>query len=419
MNLHSILQTVAIGLLVLAFGAFVTLLLFPGAGMQISRLLGLYQKAQALQFLGIGVAGILVALNALTSYRRARAMEGVAKELAVASREQARAATEQARATCDAELGRRQERLHQGVEHLGHESVAVRLGGAYELFHLAEDTATLRQTVLDILCSHIRRTTNQDTYRSRQRSNPSEEVQSLLTLLFTSRQVICQGLRIDLQGSWLNGATLCAAYLCGANLSEARLKGADLVGAQLQGADLSWARLQVAGLSWARLQGADLVGARLDAASLSRANLHGADLARSTLRGAVLSRTHLQGAFIVGANLQGADLTEAQFQGVRSHVDYPESFAQRITQSIGEETDLSGAIFGGGLKPTDVESILGGMYSDAADDLREKLTPHVDKSVTYELPEHSGAVTGAYTEEEAKKWIAEYEEAVGESEEEG
>lgn len=420
MNLFTILQNILIALLVLALGALVCLLFIPYAGTQISAVLDLYPKTETLKFFGIGVAGLLVALNALMAYKRAREMEAVAKAQAEAASEQARAATEVALARRDAEQGRRHERLHNGVEHLGHESVAVRLGGAYELFHLAEDTETLRQPVLDILCSHIRRTTGQDTYRRTHRSNPSVEVQSLLSLLFASRRGFCEGLQIDLQGSWLNGATLCAAYLCGANLAEARLQGADLVGAQLQGADLSWAHLQSAGLSWARLQGADLVGARLDAASLSRANLHGADLARSTLRGAVLSRTHLQGAFIVGANLQGADLTEAQFQGVRSHVDYPDSFEQRIAQSIGEETDLSGAIFGGGMTLEEVESIVDGMYHETANALREKLTPHVGKTTSYELPEHCGAVVGAYTDEEAEKWIAEYGDATAaEPEEEG
>ena len=415
MNLFLILQSVLIALLVLALGAFLCFLFIPGAAFSMSVVLGLQQRADTLKFLGLGAAGVLVALNALMSYKRAREMEAVARAQANAAVEQARATAEQARASRDAELGQRHLRLHNGVEHVGHESVAVRLGGAYELLHLAEDTETLRQPVLDILCSHIRRTTGQDTYRRRHRSNPSEEVQSLLSLLFASRRGICKGLEIDLQGSWLNGATLCAAYLCGANLAEARLQGADLVGAQLQGADLSWAHLQVAGLSWARLQGADLVGARLDAASLSRANLQGADLARSMLRGAALGRTHLQGAFIVGANLQGADLAEAQFRGVRSHVEYPDSFNQRITESIGEETDVSGAIFGGGLTPEEVESILDGMYHETANALREKLTPHIGKRTSYELPEHSGAVIGAYTEEDAEKWIAEYKEAMGEA----
>ena len=419
MNLFLVLQTVLIALLVLVLGALVCFLFIPGAGHSISAVLGLYNKAETLKYMGIGAAGLLVALNALMSYKRAREMEEVARTQANAAAEQAMAAAEQARARRDAELGRRHQRLHFGVEHMGHESVAVRLGGAYELFHLAQDTEALRQPVLDILCSHIRHTTEQDTYRRRHRSKPSEEVQGLLNLLFASPSGICNGLRIDLQGSWLNGATLCAAYLCGANLAEARLRGADLVGAQLQGADMSWAHLHMAGLSWAKLQGADLVGARLDGANLSRAHMQGADLARSMLHGASLSQTRLQGAFLVGAHLQGADLSEAQFQGVRSFVEYPDTFVRRVTESVGEETDLSGVVFSGGLTSEEMDSVLDGVHHETATTLREKLTSHVGGKITYELPEHSGAVIGTYTEEDAEKWIAEYKEATGEAGEEG
>ena len=102
-------------------------------------------KFKALKFLGIGMGGILVALQALMSYKRAKAMEDTAKA--------------QADAVSKTEDGLRQERLKNAIEHLGHDSDSVRLGGAYELFHLAEDTKELRQTVLDILCAHIRQTT--------------------------------------------------------------------------------------------------------------------------------------------------------------------------------------------------------------------------------------------------------------------
>ena len=91
----------------------------------------------------------------------------------------------------------------------------MRLGGAYELFHLAEDaedTENLRQTVLDILCAHIRQTTGESKYREAHRSKPSEEIQSLLTLLFVQEHEVFKGYHIDLQGSWLNGAISRSAF---------------------------------------------------------------------------------------------------------------------------------------------------------------------------------------------------------------
>ena len=155
-------------LLVLAFGAFVGVLLSECAEKYISKLLGLSDKNEALKFLGISMGGILIALQALMSYRRAKAMEGTAES-------QAKATEEQAKANQHTEEGQRQERLRNAIEHLGHDKESVRLGGAYELFHLAEDTEDLRQTVFDILCAHIRQTTGESKYREAHKSKPSEE----------------------------------------------------------------------------------------------------------------------------------------------------------------------------------------------------------------------------------------------------
>ena len=49
-------------------------------------------------------------------------------------------AKSQADAVLKTEQGQRQDRLKNAIEHLGHKSDSVRLGGAYELFHLAKDT---------------------------------------------------------------------------------------------------------------------------------------------------------------------------------------------------------------------------------------------------------------------------------------
>ena len=76
------------------------------------------------------------------------------------------------------------------LKHLGHRSFAVRMGGAYRLFHLAKDTKDLRQTVLDVLCAHIRQTTSDQAYRDEYTSRPSVEIQSLLTLLFVQQNDI-------------------------------------------------------------------------------------------------------------------------------------------------------------------------------------------------------------------------------------
>ena len=278
----------------------------------VSGLIGLTAKNKILTFLGIGMGGILFILQVLASHRRAKAMEDAANEQANSAKAQARATEEQARANENTEQGLRQERLKNAIEHLGHSSDSVRLGGAYELFHLVEkDNKDLRKTALDILCAHIRDTTGTDGYRGSPK--PSEEIQSLLRLLFVQDHEIFKGLQINLQGSWLNGADLQKARLQGAILTEAHLQGATLAEAQLQeanlvqaclqGADLCEAQLQKADLSKARLQGAILQGAKLQCAQLIESYLQGANLFEACLQEANLHWAYLQGAYLDKAYL--------------------------------------------------------------------------------------------------------------------
>ena len=458
-----------IGVLGLVFVVFVAVMVFDCAERGILKLLGLEEKYEALKFLGIGMGGAVLALQAVIANKRAQAMD--------------KTATAQLKANQATEQGQRQERLKNAIEHLGHESDSVRLGGAYELFHLARDTPDLRQTVLDILCAHIRRTTREPEYRKGYKRNPSEEIQSLLTLLFVQEHRVFTGLHINLQGSCLNGSNLSQArlekarleeaQLQGAHLEEAQLQGAHLEGAQLheahlegaqlheahlegarlheahlegarlheaylggaclqgarleeaqlQGARLEEAQLQGAHLEEARLQGAHLVGARLQGADLGDACLQGADLGGARLQGAHLEGAQLQGTHLVGAQLQeaylggaclqGARLVGAQLQGASSDLRYSkQSFEASINKRIDKESELLGVIFAGGLTPEAVDRMCNGLSDGAANELQEKLREHIGKPESNKLPENSGARRGKYTKEDAAQWIAEYKTAL-------
>ena len=404
-------------LLVVLFSAFVAVMVSENL-CWISPYLGLTKKNETLTFLGIGMGGILLALQAVIANKRAQAMEDAANA-------QADAVKEQAKANQNTEQGQRQERFKNAIEHLGHPSDSVRLGGAYELFHLAKDTKELRQTIFDILCAHIRQTTGEKKYREDYPSKPSEEVQSLLTLLFVQDHEVFKGCHINLQGSWLKGSNLyrarlrdadiSAVQLQGAGLADAQLQGAFLAGVQLQGARLVGAQLQEALLTKAQLQGARLTNAQLQEAFLEEAQLQGAFLVGVQLQGAILAEAQLQGAILAEAQLQGAILVGARLQGTTNQNwrGLPE-FKQRIRNSIGKDSDLSMIIFGGGLKREDVNSLVKDLSDENARQLRAELEPHIDKPLCYQLPENSGAITEAYTEEEAEQWIAEYEEAMSE-----
>ena len=410
------LDVILAGLLIFLFLLFLAVMFLEIIETRIVQLLGVSQKSEVLKFLGIGMGGLLLALQALASHKRAKAMEEAAKA-------QAEATGEQAKANQNAEKGQRQERLKNAIEHLGHQSVSVRLGGAYELFHLAQDTEDLRQTVLDILCAHIRRTTGENEYRKKHKSKPSEEIQSLLTLLFVQEHEVFKGLHINLQGSWLNGTDLNHAHLEKAVLIEAYLQEARLGGAYLQEANLEGAHLQGARLVGAHLQGAELEWAHMQGAWLGEAHLQGANLEGAHMQGANLEGAHLQGAWLVGAHLQGADLgrthlqeaclVEAQLQGVTSQEMFL-TFEKQIEGRIGQRSDLSGVIFEGGLSQEGLDSLFKGLPDGRTKQLREKLMPHVGKPASHQLPKNSYAITGFYTKKEAEKWAAEYKKAMSE-----
>ena len=384
------------------------------------------------------MGGVLLALQAVIANKRAVAMENAANaqvDVANAQGEvaqaQAKAIKQQAKANRITEEGQRQERMKNAIEHLGHQEVSVRLGGAYELFHLAQDTAHLRQTVLDILCAHIRQTTSGSKYRDVYKSKPSEEIQSLLNLLFVQNHKVFKKPHINLQGSWLNGVQLSDARLEGAILSRASLEGAHLSWARLQRATLIGGNFQKANLEETQLQGADLNKAQLQGAWLECACMQGAYLRGTQLHGADISDAELQGAFIYEAVLQGVDLTGAEMQGafIRNS-DFQEatfdnvslegvtsqtntiSFETQIIDRIGEESDLLGMNFTGGLKQESIDDLVNVLEDDYGKELGASLTRHVNQPVSHELPEDSSAKVGSYTREQAVVWIKKYEEAI-------
>ena len=338
------------------------------------------------------MGGLLIALQALMSYKRAKALEDNVETT---------------------ERGQRQERLKNAIEHLGHASDSVRLGGAYELFHLAEDTKDLRQTVLDILCAHIRRTTGEPEYREKHQSKPSQEIQSLLTLLFVQEHQVFTGLHINLQDSWLNGSNLSGARLEKAALKGTRLREANLGEARLHGANLGEAELHRAFLLRTQLHGAHLWRAQLHGAFLMDARLHGAGLVKAELHGADLRRVDLCGAELWGVQLHEAKLEKARLHGVSSLMEHlSESlFEGLINKRIDKVSDLTGVTFAGGLILEDVDSICKEFSDATANQLRRDLQAHLGKPESHDLPKDSGAYTGKYTKEDAAQWIAEYKTA--------
>lgn len=432
------LQRTLIVALVALVIAFVTVLVWDDAATVVQGRLDVDRKDQALTFIAVGMGGILVALQALMSYKRASALEDTSRA--------------QVKANEHTETGQRQERLRSAIEHLGHASESVRLGGAYELLDLARDTAHLREPVFEILCAHIRRTTSTGEYRTRHHTKPSEEVQSLLTLLFAKEHSVFAEFRADLQDTWLRGAQLknarlskcdlTGAVLESADLSEASLSDAFLISTNLRHAVLEEANLQRAWFFGADLRSAYMNFARMERADLSdvnarRADFSGADMQETNfsdadLRLAVFSLAGLQLAVFQNSKLQGADFSEAEAQGTNFEAaqmqsvnlfhaglqgahfsetmmhgahseDSMQEGEERVRSHAARATHCPCSAFGGHLKSADVENLVKPVSRERREELREMLSIHVGKARKSEPPD--GVETGMYTVDQAEQWL--------------
>ncbi len=383
-----VFQTILVGALITLMALLIATMLLKEVSVSVGELLGLENKSEVITFLGIAMGGVLLALQALVAYKRSKAMEDAARA--------------QARANENTEIGQRQERLRNAIEHLGHKSDSVRLGGAYELFHLAEDNVELRGTVFDILCAHIRWTTRDTNYQELFHIRPSEEIQSLLNLLFVKKHDVFEALSADLQGSWLNGVNLDNGRLEGANLTRVRLREASLSEVNLRDSLLTDAQLQGAYIVRSLLQGAFLFNAQLQAANLGKSQMQGADMCSAKLQGTNLAMVQMQGANLIEVQMQGAHFLETNMQGARCE-DTEELSGDRIIRLIGRDSELSSVAFHGGLKEDDVRSLTQSLTKRKADRLKRSLTAHVDKAESDHLPK--GVISGSYTRDDAKRWV--------------
>ncbi len=256
-------------------------------------LTGTSGKLELIQLIGWGMSGIIAVFVAFGLLQRAAALD---KQNEIS------------------EKGNFHERFKTATEHLSSDRVSLHISAFNEFYHIAEVEPDLRKTIFNILCAHLRQTTKDKDYQKDatefEKRKPTEEVQSLLDILFKPHKnnLIFGGInanlaRVKLQGADLEKANLQMSNLLGANLHEANLTEANLTKAHMCGANL-----QKANMFNAELLEANLSGANLQEAEMHLVGLGGADLLGVTLQGAVLEEAFLQNANLIGATLQGASL---------------------------------------------------------------------------------------------------------------
>ena len=152
-----------------------------------------------------------------------------------------------------AQEGQVTERFTRAIEQLGHEEMAIRLGGIYALERLAKDSEKDHGPIMEVLTAYVReRAPRQEEDTQNGAKNLPTDIQAILTVI-------------------------------GRRETAGKNRGNDPL-------DLSCTRLVRADLTDANLSGTILVEADLRRAYMNGANLAGADLLRANLCGAILTR---------------------------------------------------------------------------------------------------------------------------------
>ncbi len=244
------------GIAVLLF-LLITVMLLPLDTCFLMYLTGEKSKLELIKIIGWGMSGVIAIFGVMGLLQRAAALDKQNKMT---------------------EKGHIHERFKAATEHLGNERASVRIAAFSEFHHIAEIEPDLKEPILDILCAHLRQTTKDKDYYKDRETKPTEEVQSLLVVLFHpyKNSLIFNGMPANLKEVNLQHADLRGIYANGAYLQNAKLQWASIEGAELQNAKLQEANLFGATLEQTYLQNADMKDTDLENANLQDANLHGA-----------------------------------------------------------------------------------------------------------------------------------------------
>ena len=354
---------------------FVTLLLriFSNikTGHCLDMLLGTGNKLETIKLLGTAIGAMAIIWNAYAFTHRGNAQSKTA------------------------ETARQDGEQKIYLDMLGKDiSASERIAGMYSLANIAARHPQRTESICNILCAHVRETTQQVDYQVTYKDQPSNEIQSLLDVL-TKRDIFVNE-RLDfsrayLRGAHLEGVNLSRAILVRANLSKSLLAMVNLDKAIIIGINLSQAILVDIKLGEAQAEQNDrnleyslnvelgrinrkhinlceakllsvtfegmnsmainLSGAYLSKTSLKgmnrmhNINLSGVDLSYNDLSDVDLPGADLRGTMLMNTNLKNTNLKKAQLQGAYSIQSENKNmnFHERINSRRGKETDLSGA----------------------------------------------------------------------------
>ena len=276
-------------------------------------LLGTSSKKETIEFIAFGIGGLLAAMGAIAINRRAEA--------------QIKSADAQVENNKLIEKGHIDERFKSATENLGSQNTGTRIAAFYQFYYLAKDSkdGSLKENILNILCSHLRNITIANPHHKKENTNPpSEECNILLDILFKpSDKSVFGEFKASLWKVNLKGANLSGMNLTGVKILESDFTDATFSGANLSGIKISDTNLTRTNFVRTRLEGAEFYNLDIVDTVFAHASLTKASFFVSNAEGAIFRNTNMIGARFVGmilarADFMDANLTNAKF--VREHL---------------------------------------------------------------------------------------------------
>ena len=373
-------------------------------------------------FLGWIAGGLLAAINAIIFNKRAAA--------------QIKVAAEQAKNNHLTERGHIQDRFKAATEHLGHAHPGMRIGAYYEFYQLARENSGLRKIIFDMLCAHLRQITTASDYEGKKQAKPTEGVQTLLDLLFKSEdsKTIFRGLKANLQRTHLVGANLRVAHMPCTDFSDACLIAADMRYSQLHKCIFVRTKMHDTVLAGAQMVMSEIYEAKFIHSLLLGANLQMANMTDAEFYGAIVGRHFSSNDFIQMHNVMETFLPVgsriARFGGADDEDKSEMHFVMNISNRVGKEGCIGKIVLSG-----DEDNMLGREIKETASFLRKYVDEESAQKYTKNMRKHVGVRSvflrdksgekearewqyfdiAAYSEKQAKQWIAEYKEVMGET----
>ncbi len=206
-------------------------------------------------------------------------------------------------------------RFAKGVELLGNSQESTRIGGIYTLFFLAKEfQSDYKECIFKILCSHITTITQDITYQKNHMDIPSNEIQTILNLLFkkTDHVYLFADYSASLWNAHLNGANLSFAYLKKIHLNHVSLDKAIMYHCDLQGAKIKYTNMRDSRLVHANLLQAEILYSHLNCTDLHKAQLDNATLQDTNLSHSLFKETSMISTRFVNTNLSCASITDTE-----------------------------------------------------------------------------------------------------------